>query len=564
MCTVCGVRPRAMPRVDFCFTCWPGGPVTPPPCLRCGSRRLYYASGLCVRCHPSAIPPPDACTNCLAWGATRHGAWRCKACATWMATYTQSAACGVCAHVSVLNEEGVCRLCCKQATLARARDKRAGWREVRRQGQQLFIANLFSSRYRGAPIPDRRRPRPTALAPPAHHQPVLFETARTLTHRGGWRGLAKRADPQLAAWVDTFTRRRKTRYGWSKELTWRARTGTHLILGFLDAPGARPTAEDLHVLRQAGLPYAHVSAILEDAGLLTGERTPALTRWAHQLTAPLPEAMAREVQACFTVWHQGSTTPPRSRPRSETTIRLYLGWVLPALTCWAGEGKTSLREITTADIRRTLPPASAARSNMVQGLHALFRFLKAHRLTFTDPARDFPVKRPDQPLPMPLDTTPIRDALHSTDPARALLCALLAFHALTSRQVRHLTLTDVDTAVGTVTVGERTIPLAGAVLDRLTAYLDHRRRRWPTTSNPHLFVNLRTATGTTHVGPRWLNLHLGEHLTSRSLRSDRVLDEVHAAGGDAKRLAILFGLSVNAANRYTATLHHPHLRAQPP
>ncbi|MBZ6142526.1 hypothetical protein [Streptomyces olivaceus] len=104
------------------------------------------------------------------------------------------------------------------------------------------------------------------------------------------RGLAKRADPQLAAWVDTFTRRRKTRYGWSKDLPWRAWTGTTLILGYPDVPGARTTAEDLHVLRQAGIPYAHVSAILEDAGLLTGERTPALTRWAHQLTAHLPEA----------------------------------------------------------------------------------------------------------------------------------------------------------------------------------------------------------------------------------------------------------------------------------
>ncbi|WP_134656342.1 hypothetical protein [Streptomyces sp. H23] len=79
------------------------------------------------------------------------------------------------------NEEGVCRLRCKQATLARARLKRAGWLEVRRQGQQLFLADLFSSRYRGASIPARRRPRPAALAPPAHHQPVLFETARTLT-----------------------------------------------------------------------------------------------------------------------------------------------------------------------------------------------------------------------------------------------------------------------------------------------------------------------------------------------------------------------------------------------
>ncbi|MFJ9675272.1 hypothetical protein ACIRP5_31330 [Streptomyces sp. NPDC101221] len=74
-------------------------------------------------------------------------------------------------------------------------------------------------------------------------------------------------------------------------------------------------------------------------------------------------------------------------------------------------------------------------------------------------------------------------------------------------------------------------------------------------------------TGTTHGGPRWLNLHLGEHLTSRSLRSDRLLDEVHAVGGDAKRLGVLFGLSVTVVNRCTlspwpiagGTLHCPAL-----
>ncbi len=44
------------------------------------------------------------------------------------------------------------------------------------------------------------------------------------------------------------------------------------------------------------------------------------------------------------------------------------------------------------------------------------------------------------------------------------------------------------------------------------------------------------------------------------LRSDRLLEEGQTAGGDAKRLGDLLGLSVTAACRYTATLEHPGLR----
>ncbi|MFE6632094.1 hypothetical protein ACFVNB_33270 [Streptomyces rochei] len=52
-------------------------------------------------------------------------------------------------------------------------------------------------------------------------------------------------------------------------------------------------------------------------------------------------------------------------------------------------------------------------------------------------------------------------------------------------------------------------------------------------------------------------------LTSRSLGSDRLMDEVHAAGGDAKRLGVLSGLSVSAACRYTFTLRHPACPLRP-
>ena len=56
-CQACGVRPPAMREIPCCFECWPGGPVTPPPCRRCGSKENYYTSGLCARCHHHAPGP---------------------------------------------------------------------------------------------------------------------------------------------------------------------------------------------------------------------------------------------------------------------------------------------------------------------------------------------------------------------------------------------------------------------------------------------------------------------------------------------------------------------------
>ncbi len=47
-------------------------------------------------------------------------------------------------------------------------------------------------------------------------------------------------------------------------------------------------------------------------------------------------------------------------------------------------------------------------------------------------------------------------------------------------------------------------------------------------------------------------------------REDRILNETHATGGDACRIAGLFGLSVSASTRYTATVDHRGLAPASP
>lgn len=395
------------------------------------------------------------------------------------------------------------------------------------------------------------------MPPPDYYQPALCDAVRTLQQRG-IEGLARRADPHLAAWVEQFTREHAIRYTWSHELTSRVRTGVNILLGFLQAPGAQLAAADVAVLTEANLPHVHVSTVLKRAGLLTDDRVPAVLAWGEQHITALPSPMAGEVRAWLSTMHHGSTIPPRRHPRSETTIRLHLHWALPALTHWAAHGTTSLREITPDDIRAVLPPTAAARRQMGQGLRSLYRVLKAQRIVFTNPAAQVKTAFPDPTIPLPLHTEHIRAALDSADPVQALLSALIAFHGLTAHQLQHPPPHSYPRRPP-----RRRQPLGPArrpCARRLAAYLDHRRRQWPTTANPYLLVHFRTATTGAPVGCRWINLRLGPHLTTRSLRDDRLLDEALATDGDVKRLAALFAISPRTAQRYTQHLTSPSLQ----
>ena len=64
------------------------------------------------------------------------------------------------------------------------------------------------------------------------------------------------------------------------------------------------------------------------------------------------------------------------------------------------------------------------------------------------------------------------------------------------------------------------------------------------------FTKLATA-GTAPVGARWPGLILGT--ATRDIRTDRILDEVRATGGDGRRVCDLFGLSVKAAHRHSGS-----------
>ena len=537
----------------------PGGPYVPPPCRRCARTEGYYSAGLCDRCHRSAPQPVSSCRDCHAWGVGRINQWLCEACRFWRKKHAEGT-CRSCGIVVAVNDDQGCRLCWSQFIASGGRKSGTDLLAANRFGQQLFLANL-----RHASVGQRlgtrreRRTQPATGAAPtftavAHRQLVLFPATRDLTN-GRTYGFPAPAEPEMAAFLDEFLIDHANKHGWSLTATKVARRGLTIALGLQDTPGAPLRATDIIDLQQIGTNTLRLLEVCAAASLLEDDREPAVDKWFSTAVAELPEQMRSELSRWYAVMTNGSSTPPRSKPRSEQTIRLYLRWSLPALHVWAASGHTTLRELTTEDVRDVLPGSGNPRATMGQGLRCLFRVLKSHRVIFFNPIGPIRTGTHETRQPMPLASAVLRDAFNSEDPARAALTAIVAFHGLRSGQLRKLQLTDIHD--GRLHLEDRTIPLPQPVRDRLTAWLSYREQRWPMTRNAHVFVSRRTALDTSPVGVQWITTSMG--MTPQEAREDRILHELHASGGDIRRLCDMFGLSIAGASRYSAVLTHPGL-----
>lgn len=239
-----------------------------------------------------------------------------------------------------------------------------------------------------------------------------------------------------------------------------------------------------------------------------------------------------------------------ARTRRRDTHR-EMSAVLPALTAWAN-AKDSLREVDRNDVLNVLPASTTHCSEMVQGLRSIFQTLHARKLVFFNPTTRMRVGAPEPRIPESRDVPLLRSLLDDPDPVRAAFASLLVFHGLRPRQLRALHLTDL--ADGRLHIDGLSFLLAPHVRTALSACLAYRERRWPHSGNPHLFINRASAVRLTPVSGSWVNDVLGT--PAQALREDRIPDEAQASQGDPRRIADLFGLIVNAAPRFTATVDH--------
>lgn len=560
-CNACQVNRVAWtkPRVDFCYDCLPGGPFPAPACRKCGSTD-YFSQGQCGVCHPGAPMHPGSCRGCLAWGVYRAHNWHCWSCRWWQGHYPLGQ-CLYCGRTTRVGDSSACRLCLEQGRRLKEPDRAVDLGEANRFGQQLYLANLHAVRRgrRADWIASRRRraqPPPVRFAPVRWRQLMLFRmppNQAALKHR------AATTDTEMFRFCDGVLRDHAAQHGWSRKQINDTARSLKLVQALQTTPGAKINASDVLELPSLGGTAASTMEILDAAGLLTDDRTTAIHRYFAAHVTALPPVMRAQVSTWFEVMLAGSKNKPRRMPRHPQTVHLHILGMAPIWQAWADRGIQSLAEISREDVATELPPPGANRCFAEQGLRGLFDILKARKQVFTNPARGLAATHSTRTIPMPLDTEMIREALNSDDPASALAVALVAFHALTGPQVQALALTDIQD--GRLTIGNRSIPLADPVRTRLAAYLDHRARTWPATINPHLFINRRTGPRTNRVGRGFPWTKLG--VAPQALREDRILQEIHATGGDVRRICDLFGLTVAGAMRYATGLEPPEPTSRP-
>ncbi|MEO7844424.1 MAG: hypothetical protein ABIR82_03725 [Nocardioides sp.] len=573
-CTRCQINRVAWtcPRVDFCYECLPGGPFASPACRQCGNPGDYFSQGLCSRCHPRSPEHIDSCKHCLAWGVYPRYNWTCWSCKWWEAHYPKGtcAFCGRDAHVS---DTRTCRLCLENASLEQEPGRAPDVAAANAHSQQLFFANMVNKR-RKTPLPDyvawdvrwskknkNQLPyRPgTGFDEAAPQQLVLFDMApdpEVLRQR------ILIEDSDLTRYCAAILADHARRYGWSV----RQRNAVMQTLRMLQTVRTNPTAKirssDVVALRRYDGTIVSTIDVLAEAGLLIDDVPTHVEQYFDTkfvASGALPDAMRKHLELWLQIMLGGSRNSPRQFPREAATVELHIRGLAPVVQAWAEAGRHSFAEITRADILTALaalPVGTSHRHFAENGLKSLFKIIKGRRLIFANPMRGIDLTRVPTNIPLPLDTALIRAELDSPNPAVALGVALVAFHALTGKQVRELQLTDI--VDGRLLVGGRDIPLATPVRTRLAAWLDYRNQTWPASANPHLLINRRTAPRLVPGGHSfpWRD----SAVRPRALREDRILHEIHATGGDVRRICDLFGLSVEGATRYLKTIEHPDLR----
>lgn len=564
LCERCGLKPESYHARRWCYDCKPGCGGRPLPCRRCGTTDDFWAGSLCRRCHHHAPQRPEGCRDCLAWGVVRTHKWLCGGCISWRTIYRGSiAACISCEGMLTVNEHGCCRLCWRQVKLVqeRLRDRNRGPLNIlgaNQYGQQLFLANVSSSKNGFRPRPPRAQPPAIALPkgprrrPPRKTQLELFTRDPVADAARGY-GFPDPPDAGLVYRLDDLTCDHATRHGWSVTKVHRIRTAMRVLLSMLGTTSFPIAASDVLRLTAVDLPVSPVLTVLREAKLLQEDRASTIELWFSARIRDLPPIMTSELQTWFDVLHDGHNTPPRTRPRSPVTIKNRLHWTLPTLTMWAATGHESLRDIGREDILAVLPAGGTARVKLGDGLRSIFCTLKAHHVVFHNPMARISVGNFERRTPLPADPNKLRAALNSSDHACAALAALMVFHGLRPVELRDLRLTDVRD--GRLHLPDRTVPLADPVKQQLSAYLDHRYSRWPNSINPHFFIHVVSAGTMKPVRFYWVNEKLG--MSAMAIRQDRIVDEAHATAGDLRRICDFFGVTMATAEHYATSLNHP-------
>ncbi|WP_244945331.1 site-specific integrase [Couchioplanes caeruleus] len=460
-------------------------PRTVTSCAACFAWGLTFAQGVCIACYQFANPRDGNLVD------------TCRACERRQRL-----------------RKGYCRLCWCQA-----RDDRRRWASVARSAvvlapyltgirwQQLFLA--ISDRRQALPRAAPRRygakGRPAKQPPPPAGRPPSAWTEEPLLPSGprDYRRVTVdlRAGPPpdnpWLAWALHLAHTTAEARGWQPV----ARSAMQRVLVKLLAEHREPDrirVSDIAALtaRRHYINLDYVIEILTTMDVVDDDRPANLEGWMTAKLADLPDAWRRDLHRWGRVLFDGS---PRSRPRHESTVRVYLRVAADAAAFWLQ--RDHLREVTRDDVIAYLTTLQGrGRETATTALRGLFRWAKTHKLLFRNPTHGIRgVKVPDLIWPL-LKPDDITASVTAATTIQARLCVVLAaVHAARPGQIRALHLDDVDLTARRITIAGNSRPLDDLTAQVLLDWLTHRQQRWPNTANPHLLVSHVSALGHTPV-----------------------------------------------------------------
>jgi hypothetical protein len=289
--------------------------------------------------------------------------------------------------------------------------------------------------------------------------------------------------------------------------------------------------------------------ILDRLGLLDDDRPAQLDTYLARKLADIAPGIRRDVEHWLRTLVDGG---PRTQPRSLPTAWNYLNVKRPILLGWSSRYH-HLREVTRDDILAAAATASGARRrHLLSALRSLFRHCKKSGTVFRDPAAGVRLGRHDYGVLIPLQPEQIDVAIVAvSSPVARLAVALAGVHVARPNAILAMRMDDVQLGDRRLTIASRVRPLDDLTRHILTEWMEYRRARWPTTANPHLIINQRTALDDRPASKVWLTQALRGHAaTLERLRADRQLDEALTRGPDPLHLAAVFGLDDKTAIRY--------------
>lgn len=513
-----------------------------------------------------------SCRGCLAWGMT-YSQDVCLACYNFAARYKVAAVCGACGDRQLL-KRGYCRLCWCQASLERPTGPNTPLAPYvgKVRCNQLFLADMNRRHAPPRAFPVRRgaKGRPLKAPPPptvgpcaSWFQPPLFDAVFSRHYRYGRIDLRRGPAPDnpWLAWALHLAHSMAETRGFDPVVR-RALNRTLVMLLVDHASGEVIRRSDFQaVVTKRGTSMAHTTDVLTAMGVLVDDRPPTFEHWLRTKLVGVAPGIASETERWSRTLKDGGS---RTRARDQTTVQAYLLAVRPALLEWSAR-HGHLREITSEELVTQANALHGKQRQMrVVAFRSLFAWAKRNGVVFANPAVRLSAGRLDYPVWQPLLPEEItRTVEAATTPQARLFVVLAAVHAARTGAVRAMQLDDVDLANRRLTIAGRTRPLDDLTCRVLVDWLDHRRRRWPHTANPHLLVSRESALKLGPVSEPWGNLVLrGLPATLERLRIDRQLEEALTHGADPLHLAIVFDISESTAIRYAASarqlLERPH------